>query len=116
MHSQMVDLALSGITALAGFGLLLKATRDRIKCNHALSWPTAQGKVLDSRLREDQDSEGKTGAVYIVEAYSANGEPGVQTLAVEDGKSAFPGQWRVICVTSRLNFDGPCKSATRSTR
>ena len=116
MHRQLADLALSGITALAGFGLLVKATRDRIKCNRALSWPTAQGKVLESRLREDQDSEGKTWAVYIQYEYWANGDTWCSDVwRLEAGSSSFTGAMEKVIarypagssVTVYYNPDAP---------
>jgi hypothetical protein len=84
--------ALSGLTALAGLGLLIKGTRDLIKTWRARYWPTAQGKVLDSRLREVRDSEGKTWEVYILYEYWANGETYRSNVwRMEAGSSSFTG-------------------------
>jgi hypothetical protein len=116
LHRQMVDLGLSGLTAFTGFGLLVKATRDRIKCNRALSWPTAQGKVLESRLRRVQDSEGKTWAVYILYEYWANGDTWRSDVwRLEAGSSSFTGAMEKVIarypagstVTVYYNPDAP---------
>jgi Protein of unknown function (DUF3592) len=86
------DAALSGLTALAGLGLLIKGTRDRIKCNRARSWPTAQGRVLDSRLREVRDSEGKTWEVYILYEYWVDGQTYRSNVwRMQAGSSSFTG-------------------------
>jgi hypothetical protein len=61
------------IVTLLGFALLVRATRDRLKSNRARSWPTAQGTVLESRLREVRDSDGSTWEVYILYEYPVNG-------------------------------------------
>jgi Protein of unknown function (DUF3592) len=80
----------SGIVAFLGLALLVKATRDRIKTNRARSWPTAQGTVLDSRLREVRDSDGKTWEVYILYEYSVNGESYRSDVwRLEAGSSSF---------------------------
>ena len=85
-----VDVVLSGVAALAGVGLLVKATRDRIKSNRALAWPTAEGRVLDSRLREVHDHDGTTWQAYVLYEYSVDGV-GYRSdvLQLEAGSSSF---------------------------
>jgi hypothetical protein len=83
---------LSGITALAGLGLLVKALRDRIKTNRAQSWPTAEGKVLESKLREVRDDDSRTWGVHIVYEYCVNGETYRSDVwRLEAGSSSFTG-------------------------
>jgi len=85
-----VDVVLSGVAALSGLGLLVKATRDRIKSNRALAWPTAEGKVLDSRLREVHDHDGTTWQAYVLYEYTVNGASyRSDVLQLEAGSSSF---------------------------
>jgi len=97
LTSSALDVALSGLTALAGLGLLVKGTRDRIKANRARYWPTASGKVLESRLREVNDSEGRTWAVYILYEYWAQGETRRSDVwRLEAGSSSFTGSMNKV--------------------
>lgn len=87
-----MDIYLSSLVAFLGLALLVKATRDRIKSNRARSWPTAQGKVLDSRLREVHDADGKTWEVYILYEYLVNGESYRSDVwRLQAGSSSFTG-------------------------
>jgi len=92
LDNQPLNVALSSITALMGLGLLVKATRDRIKCNRARYWPTAQGKVLESRLREVRTGRGRSWAVYVLYEYWVNGATHRSDVwRMEAGSSSFTG-------------------------
>jgi uncharacterized protein DUF3592 len=87
-----LDVVLSGITALSGFGLLVKAARDKIKSSRALTWPTAEGKVLDSRLLAVRDNRGDTWKAHVLYEYSVNGVSyRSDVLQLEAGSSSFTG-------------------------
>ena len=91
------DAALCSLTGVVGLGLLVKATRDRIKCNRALSWPTAEGRVLESRLREVRDHDGKTWGVYILYEYWSNGQTyRSDAWRLEAGSSSFTGSMNKV--------------------
>jgi len=98
--ASMFDAALCGLTAVVGLGLLVKSTRDRIKCNRARSWPTTQGKILDSRLREVSDSEGKSWEIYILYEYWVNGETYRSSVwRLQAGSSSFTGSAQKVIAT-----------------
>src|SRR6266566_1889232 len=59
--------------ALAGLALLLIAAFDLRKATLAKTWPTTEGRILDSRLREKTDSDGTSYEVTILYEYSVNG-------------------------------------------
>jgi hypothetical protein len=70
----MNDLACA-VVAMFGFAFLAYATRLLVKSNRAKSWPTVQGTVLDSRIRESYSSgEEKSEQIYILYEYAVNGE------------------------------------------
>jgi hypothetical protein len=78
--------ALSGLAIMAyGIHLLLISRRARF-------WPTAQGTIVDSRVREVKDEEGSSYEAYILYEYSVNGvklRSDVWRLGV--GRSSFMG-------------------------
>ncbi len=59
--------------ALAGLALLLIAAFDLRKATLAKTWPTTEGRILDSRLREKTDSDGTSYEVAILYEYWVNG-------------------------------------------
>jgi hypothetical protein len=73
MGTQLVDLILCAFATLAGLGLLLVAAFDLRKANRAKTWPTTEGRILDSRLREKKDDEGTSYEVAILYEYFVNG-------------------------------------------
>jgi len=61
---------------------------------HCLGLP--RGKVLESRLREVQDSEGKTWAVYILYEYAPTAIAAFRVWRLEAGSSSFTGQMEKV--------------------
>jgi hypothetical protein len=63
-----------------------------VKSRRARFWPVAQGRILDSRVREVKDEEGSSYEAYILYEYSVNGvslRSDVWRLGV--GRSSFTG-------------------------
>jgi hypothetical protein len=56
-----------------GAALMWKGARIVIKSLRARSWPTAMGRVLDSRRRAILDNRGRTYQAYILYEYSVDG-------------------------------------------
>ena len=80
------------IAALAGLGITVYGTCILAKSAKAKSWPTAQGKIVDSRLRELRDSDGSSYEAYILYEYWVDGvahQSNVWRLGV--GSSSFTG-------------------------
>ncbi len=73
MGTRLGQLILCAFAALAGLGLILVAVFDLRKANRAKTWPTAEGKILSSSLREKTDSDGTSYEVAILYEYSVNG-------------------------------------------
>src|SRR5229473_616000 len=73
MGTPLGDLIVCAFVALIGLGMVLVAAFDLRKANRAKSWPTAEGKILSSSLREKNDGEGTTYEVAILYEYFVNG-------------------------------------------
>jgi len=58
---------------LIGFVLLGWGLRSLYRGRQALSWPTTEGKLLECRLQENPDSDGRTWEVKVRYSYSVAG-------------------------------------------
>jgi uncharacterized protein DUF3592 len=63
---------LCAVTAIMGLVVSIHAIREQVKARWAKSWPTALGKIMDSRLREVRSRKGITYQTYILFEYSVN--------------------------------------------
>ena len=87
-----MGLFLCFLAALAGLAIMVYGIFLVVKSMRARSWPTAQGKVIDSRVREVSDSDGISYEAYVLYEYSVNGvrhRSDVWRLGV--GRSSFTG-------------------------
>ena len=73
MAAQLGQLLVCGLFSLAGLGLMLTAAFDLRKANRAKTWPTAQGRILSSRLAEVSDSDGIIYKAAVLYEYRVNG-------------------------------------------
>jgi len=80
------------LAALAGLAIMAYGIHLVLKSRRARFWPTAQGTIVDSRVREVKDEEGSSYEAYILYEYSVNGvklRSDVWRLGV--GRSSFTG-------------------------
>jgi Protein of unknown function (DUF3592) len=68
-----LDIALSLLTVLCGLGLTIYGVRLFAKSHRAKTWPTAQGRIIESEVREVRDADGLTYKASILYEYSVNG-------------------------------------------
>lgn len=68
-----LDIALSLLTVLSGLGLMIYGLRLFAKAYRARTWPTAQGRIIESEVREVRDADGLSYKVSILYEYSVNG-------------------------------------------
>jgi Protein of unknown function (DUF3592) len=68
-----LDIALSLLTVLCGLGLTIYGARLFAKSYRAKTWPTAQGRIIESEVREVRDTDGLTYKASILYEYSVNG-------------------------------------------
>jgi hypothetical protein len=69
----VINAILCVFAVLAGLGMLLVGIFDLRKAHRAKAWPVAEGRILESRLREKTDSDGTSYEVAILYEYSVNG-------------------------------------------
>jgi uncharacterized protein DUF3592 len=87
-----VAIFLCTLTALIGLAIMAYGIHLVLKSRRAGLWPTAEGKIVDSRVREVIDDGSPTYAAYILYEYSVNGarlRSDVWRLGV--GSSSFAG-------------------------
>src|SRR5262245_51681941 len=80
------------LTALIGLAIMAYGVYLVVKSRQARFWPTAEGKIVDSRVREVIDDGSPTYAAYILYEYYVNGarlRSDVWRLGV--GSSSFAG-------------------------
>jgi Protein of unknown function (DUF3592) len=80
------------LTALIGLAIMASGIHLLLKSLRARYWPTAQGTILDSRVREAQDDGATVYDAHILYEYSVNGvklRSDVWRLGV--GRSSFMG-------------------------
>jgi hypothetical protein len=88
-----MGLFLCSLAALTGLAIMAYGIYLVLKSRRARRWPTAQGTIVDSRVREVRDSDGDVASeAYILYEYSVNGvklRSDVWRLGV--GRSSFTG-------------------------
>jgi hypothetical protein len=80
--------------ALAGLAAIIYAVRQIFRSNRAQSWPMVPGKVVESRLREVNDSDGTTYQAYVAYEYFVNGvalHSDIRCPGANQSSSSFTG-------------------------
>jgi hypothetical protein len=90
MESQLGPFILCAFISLIGLGLILIGAFDLHKASRAKTWPTAEGRILSSSLRERNDGEGTSYEVAILYEYFVNGRAHRSDVwRVRPGSSSF---------------------------
>lgn len=80
------------LTAVIGLAIMAYGAYLVVRSRRARFWPTAQGKIIDSRVREVKVDDAPTYDAYVLYEYSVNGvnlRSNVWRLGV--GSSSFVG-------------------------
>jgi hypothetical protein len=70
---ERVNVWVCWLLVFVGAALMWKGARIQLKSQRAKSWPSVQGRVLESSLRAVLDNRGRTYRAYILYEYAVGG-------------------------------------------